>query len=187
MAGMQVLRDLEAFTDDTELVASVRGRRLQKEWLALQNDPPPGMTLKERRVQNTTTEWVIELKGSPRTQYEGQKFQLLFTFSSQFPFEPPQVMFTGENIPAVPFVDSNGHIRLSSLTVMEWTPVLTVRVVHPTIPQRRESGGVGGSTSEGLLQFSCCSRGASHTCSSHKNPSALKKHPQTIILWEGGI
>ncbi|XP_047662580.1 ubiquitin-conjugating enzyme E2 W-like isoform X4 [Tachysurus fulvidraco] len=121
-------------------------RRLQKEWLALQNDPPPGMTLKERRVQNTTTEWVIELKGSPRTQYEGQKFQLLFTFSSQFPFEPPQVMFTGENIPAVPFVDSNGHIRLSSLTVMEWTPVLTVRVVHPTIPQRRESGGVGGST-----------------------------------------
>ncbi|XP_060721830.1 ubiquitin-conjugating enzyme E2 W-like [Tachysurus vachellii] len=103
--------------------------RLQKEWLALQKDPPPGMTLKERRVQNTITEWVIELKGLPRTLYEGQKFQLLFTFSSRFPFEPPQVMFTGENIPVHPFVDSNGHIRLSSLTVREWTPALTVRSV----------------------------------------------------------
>ncbi|KAK2831881.1 hypothetical protein Q7C36_016967 [Tachysurus vachellii] len=83
--------------------------RMQREWLSLQNDPPPGMTLKERRVQNTITEWFIELKGPPRTLYEGQKFQLLFTFSSRFPFEPPQVMFTGENIPVHPFVDSNGQ------------------------------------------------------------------------------
>ncbi|XP_060721865.1 ubiquitin-conjugating enzyme E2 W-like [Tachysurus vachellii] len=109
-------------------MACMQGR-LQKEWLALQKDPPPGMTLKGRRVQNTTTEWVIELKGPPRTQYEGQKFQLLFTFSSRFPFEPPQVMFTGENIPVNLFVDSNGHIRLSSLTVREWVPALTVRSV----------------------------------------------------------
>ncbi|KAK2859929.1 hypothetical protein Q7C36_004095 [Tachysurus vachellii] len=79
---------------------------MQKEWLSLQNDPPPGMTLKGRR---------------------GQKFQLLFMFSSQFPFEPPQVMFTGENIPVHPFVNSNGQVRLSHLTVREWTPVLTVR------------------------------------------------------------
>ncbi|XP_060721880.1 ubiquitin-conjugating enzyme E2 W-like [Tachysurus vachellii] len=103
--------------------------RMQKEWLALQNDPPPGMTLKGRRVQNTITEWVIELKGLPRTLYEGQKFQLLFTFSSRFPFEPPQVMFTGENIPVNPFVDSNGQVRLSRLTVSEWAPALTVRSV----------------------------------------------------------
>ncbi|XP_026993058.2 ubiquitin-conjugating enzyme E2 W-like isoform X5 [Tachysurus fulvidraco] len=126
MAGMQVLRDLEAFTDDTELVASVRGRRLQNEWLALQNDPPPGMTLKERRDQNTTTEWVIELKGPPRTWLEGQKFQLLFTFGSRYPYEPPQVMFTGENILSSSLVYNNGHIRLSSLTE-HWTPGLTVR------------------------------------------------------------
>ncbi|KAK2836814.1 hypothetical protein Q7C36_014683 [Tachysurus vachellii] len=102
MADMHVLINLEAFTDDTELVDFVRGIRLQNEWLCLQNDPPPGMTLKERRDQNTITEWVIELKGPPRTWYEGQKFQLLFTFGSRYPYEPPQVMFTGENIPANP-------------------------------------------------------------------------------------
>ncbi|XP_060721853.1 ubiquitin-conjugating enzyme E2 W-like [Tachysurus vachellii] len=101
-------------------------RRMHNEWLALQNDPPPGMTLKERRDQNTITEWVIELKGPPRTLYEGQRFQLLFTFSSRYPYEPPQVMFTGENIPVNPLVYNNGHIRLSNLAE-HWSPVLTVR------------------------------------------------------------
>ncbi|KAK2868173.1 hypothetical protein Q7C36_000044 [Tachysurus vachellii] len=107
--------------------------RMQKEWLALQNDPPPGMTLKGRRVQNTITEWVIELKGLPRTLYEGQKFQLLFTFSSRFPFEPPQVMFTGENIPVNPFVDSNGHIPYYASGKRS--------IIHLINPQRRESVG----------------------------------------------
>ncbi|XP_060742362.1 ubiquitin-conjugating enzyme E2 W-like [Tachysurus vachellii] len=101
-------------------------RRLQKEWLALQKDPPPGMTLKKRRVQNTITEWLIDLEGAPLTMYEGQKFQLLFTFSSRYPYEPPQVMFTGKNIPIHSYVDSNGHIRLSNLTE-HWIPALTVR------------------------------------------------------------
>uniref|UniRef100_A0A8D0HAS8 UBC core domain-containing protein n=1 Tax=Sphenodon punctatus TaxID=8508 RepID=A0A8D0HAS8_SPHPU len=54
--------------------------RLQKELLALQNDPPPGMTLNE--------------KSAPGTLYEGEKFQLLFKFSSRYPFDSPQVMFT---------------------------------------------------------------------------------------------
>lgn len=34
-------------------------KRLQKELLALQNDPPPGMTLNEKSVQNTITQWVF--------------------------------------------------------------------------------------------------------------------------------
>ncbi|GAA6075296.1 ubiquitin-conjugating enzyme E2 W-like, partial [Tachysurus ichikawai] len=70
--------------------------------------------------------WVLELKGPPRTQYEGQKFQLLFTFGSRYPYEPPQVMFTGENIPVNPLVYNNGNIRMSSLTE-HWIPGLTVR------------------------------------------------------------
>ncbi|XP_073855131.1 ubiquitin-conjugating enzyme E2 W isoform X13 [Macaca fascicularis] len=31
-------------------------KRLQKELLALQNDPPPGMTLNEKSVQNSITQ-----------------------------------------------------------------------------------------------------------------------------------
>lgn len=35
---------------------SLQQKRLQKELLALQNDPPPGMTLNEKSVQNTITQ-----------------------------------------------------------------------------------------------------------------------------------
>lgn len=35
---------------------SPQQKRLQKELLALQNDPPPGMTLNEKSVQNTITQ-----------------------------------------------------------------------------------------------------------------------------------
>ncbi|PWA18219.1 hypothetical protein CCH79_00004239, partial [Gambusia affinis] len=103
-------------------------KRLQKELLALQNDPPPGMTLNEKSVQNTITQWIVDMEGAPGTLYEGEKFQLLFKFSGRYPFDSPQVMFTGENIPVHPHVYSNGHICLSILTE-DWSPALSVQSV----------------------------------------------------------
>uniref|UniRef100_A0A8D3DUW9 N-terminal E2 ubiquitin-conjugating enzyme n=1 Tax=Scophthalmus maximus TaxID=52904 RepID=A0A8D3DUW9_SCOMX len=103
-------------------------KRLQKELLALQNDPPPGMTLNEKSVQNTITQWIVDMEGATGTLYEGEKFQLLFKFSSRYPFDSPQVMFTGENIPVHPHVYSNGHICLSILTE-DWSPALSVQSV----------------------------------------------------------
>uniref|UniRef100_A0A803TPM8 N-terminal E2 ubiquitin-conjugating enzyme n=1 Tax=Anolis carolinensis TaxID=28377 RepID=A0A803TPM8_ANOCA len=102
--------------------------RLQKELLALQNDPPPGMTLNEKSVQNSITQWIVDMEGAPGTLYEGEKFQLLFKFSSRYPFDSPQVIFTGENIPVHPHVYSNGHICLSILTE-DWSPALSVQSV----------------------------------------------------------
>ncbi|KAG1953878.1 ubiquitin-conjugating enzyme E2 W [Pimephales promelas] len=103
-------------------------KRLQKELLALQNDPPPGMTLNEKSVQNTITQWIVDMEGASGTLYEGEKFQLLFKFSGRYPFDSPQVMFTGDNIPVHPHVYSNGHICLSILTE-DWSPALSVQSV----------------------------------------------------------
>ncbi|XP_026879752.2 probable ubiquitin-conjugating enzyme E2 W-B isoform X1 [Electrophorus electricus] len=103
-------------------------KRLHKELLALQNDPPPGMTLNEKSVQNTITQWIIDMEGASGTIYEGERFQLLFKFSSRYPFDSPQVMFTGENIPIHPHVYSNGHICMSILTE-DWSPALSVQSV----------------------------------------------------------
>ncbi|XP_068093612.1 ubiquitin-conjugating enzyme E2 W isoform X2 [Hyperolius riggenbachi] len=103
-------------------------KRLQKELLALQNEPPPGMTLNEKSVQNSITQWIVDMEGAPGTLYEGEKFQLLFKFSSRYPFDSPQVMFTGDNIPIHPHVYSNGHICLSILTE-DWSPALSVQSV----------------------------------------------------------
>uniref|UniRef100_A0A8C1WUZ1 N-terminal E2 ubiquitin-conjugating enzyme n=1 Tax=Cyprinus carpio TaxID=7962 RepID=A0A8C1WUZ1_CYPCA len=72
--------------------------------------------------------WLIDMEGAPGTLYEGEKFQLLFKFSSRYPFDSPQVMFTGENIPVHPHVYSNGHICLSILTE-DWSPALSVQSV----------------------------------------------------------
>ncbi|KAM6210930.1 ubiquitin-conjugating enzyme E2 W [Sarcoramphus papa] len=109
-------------------VVAAEGKRLQKELLALQNDPPPGMTLNEKSVQNSITQWIVDMEGAPGTLYEGEKFQLLFKFSSRYPFDSPQVMFTGDNIPVHPHVYSNGHICLSILTE-DWSPALSVQSV----------------------------------------------------------
>nr|XP_020028113.1 ubiquitin-conjugating enzyme E2 W isoform X1 [Castor canadensis] len=74
---------------DGSIMASMQ-KRLQKELLALQNDPPPGMTLNEKSVQNSITQWIVDMEGAPGTLYEGEKFQLLFKFSSRYPFDSPQ-------------------------------------------------------------------------------------------------
>ena len=68
------------------------------------------------------------MEGAPGTLYEGEKFQLLFKFSSRDPFDSPQVMFTGENIPIHPHVYSNGPICVSILTE-DWSPALSVQSV----------------------------------------------------------
>ncbi|ERE82679.1 putative ubiquitin-conjugating enzyme E2 W-like protein [Cricetulus griseus] len=118
----------EETSDTIELKFQAVEKRLQKELLALQNDPPPGMTLNEKSVQNSITQWIVDMEGAPGTLYEGEKFQLLFKFSSRYPFDSPQVMFTGENIPVHPHVYSNGHICLSILTE-DWSPALSVQSV----------------------------------------------------------
>ena len=73
------------------LIDGVNAERLQKELLALQNDPPPGMPLNEKSVQNSITQWIVDMERAPGTLYEGEKFQLLFKFSSRYPFDSPQV------------------------------------------------------------------------------------------------
>ena len=86
------------------------------------------MALNTHSVQDNVAQWVIDVEGAVGTLYEGEKFQLLFKFSSRYPFDSPQVMFTGDNIPVHRHVYSNGHICLSILTE-DWSPALSVQSV----------------------------------------------------------
>lgn len=78
-----------------------------------------------KSVQISITWWTVDMEG---TLYEGGNSQLLFKFSSCYPFDTPQVMFSGENIPIHPHVYSNGHTCLSILTE-DRSPVLSVQSV----------------------------------------------------------
>lgn len=55
--------------------------------------------------------WFIDMEGAPGTLYEGEKFQLLFKFSSRYPFDSPQVNLRSNSVryvfcslPQVPFI-----------------------------------------------------------------------------------
>nr|XP_033789206.1 ubiquitin-conjugating enzyme E2 W isoform X3 [Geotrypetes seraphini]XP_033789207.1 ubiquitin-conjugating enzyme E2 W isoform X3 [Geotrypetes seraphini] len=48
------------------------------------------MTLNEKSVQNSITQWIVDMEGATGTLYEGEKFQLLFKFSGRYPFDSPQ-------------------------------------------------------------------------------------------------
>lgn len=45
------------------------------------------------RVFSFTLRIRIDIEGAPDTLYDGEKFQLLFKFSDQYPFDSPQVSF----------------------------------------------------------------------------------------------
>ncbi|XP_040850225.1 ubiquitin-conjugating enzyme E2 W isoform X1 [Ochotona curzoniae] len=115
-------------------------KRLQKELLALQNDPPPGMTLNEKSVQNSITQWIVDMEGAPGTLYEGEKFQLLFKFSSRYPFDSPQK--TGPQ---------RSQCSLSVLALLACFPAARKRDDHQIILfmcervtriQRKQNGGI---------------------------------------------
>lgn len=70
----------------------------------------------------------MDLKGPDGTLYEGEAFTLQFKFGPKYPFDSPEVVFAGENVPVHPHIYSNGHICLSILTE-DWSPALSVEAV----------------------------------------------------------
>ncbi|CAG5120127.1 unnamed protein product [Candidula unifasciata] len=103
-------------------------KRLQKELQAMTKDPPAGVSVNTNSLSSSLSEWVVDIEGAPGTLYEGERFQLSFKFTSRYPFDSPQVMFLGPNIPVHPHIYSNGHICLSILTE-DWSPALSVQSV----------------------------------------------------------
>lgn len=103
-------------------------KRLQKEFQAWMKDPPVGASLDGSAVEKNLSEWIVNIEGAANTLYEGEIFELQFKFGSRYPFDSPQVVFIGSNIPVHPHVYSNGHICLSILTE-DWSPALSVQSV----------------------------------------------------------
>ena len=68
------------------------------------------------------------MTGPPGTLFDGEHFHLQFKFGPKYPFDSPEVIFIGDDIPVHPHIYSNGHICLSILTE-DWSPALSVQAV----------------------------------------------------------
>jgi len=103
-------------------------KRLMKELNDLLKAAPPGIKVDKVDIEQSNRKWLITIEGAPGTLYANEVFQLQFTFSDRYPFDSPQVVFVGSNIPVHPHIYSNGHICLSILTE-DWTPAMSVMSV----------------------------------------------------------
>ncbi len=108
--------------------------------MTLVTDPPEGISIpEETRSGSNLAEWSIDMRGPANTLYAGESFTLHFKFGPKYPFDSPEVVFTGENIPVHPHVYSNGHICLSILTD-DWSPALSVQSVCLSVISMLASG-----------------------------------------------
>ncbi|XP_039262546.1 ubiquitin-conjugating enzyme E2 W-like [Styela clava] len=108
-------------------MANFKQKRISKEIQNLAVRPPPGVKL--LNPDDTSLARVtMELTGADNTLYAKEVFNLVFIFGDKYPFESPQVMFTGNKIPVHPHIYSNGHICLSILTT-DWSPALSIESV----------------------------------------------------------
>ncbi|KAI1295612.1 Ubiquitin-conjugating enzyme E2 W [Halotydeus destructor] len=137
-------------------------KRLQKELLAIQKEPPPGVTVNIDNVGANLTQWIVDMDGATGTLYEGERFQLLFKFSPKYPFDSPEVTFIGQNIPIHPHVYSNGHICLSILTE-DWSPALSVQSVCLSIVSMLSSCREKKRPPDNSLYVKTCSKNPKKT------------------------
>ncbi|XP_060846990.1 probable ubiquitin-conjugating enzyme E2 W-A [Rhopalosiphum padi] len=107
-------------------------RKLQKEMASFIKDPPFGMVLDVTKAEENINIWTILMQGLEDTLYAEEQFQLQFKFGSNYPFEPPEVTFVGQNIPVHPHIYSNGHICLSILAD-DWSPALSIHSICVSI------------------------------------------------------
>jgi len=108
-------------------------RRLNKELAEIHAGTPVGINLVNA---DTFEKWLFTIEVMGTSEYEGEKFLLMFRFDNTYPISAPAVQFVVDDThkaPVHPHVYSNGHICASILGREGWSPVLTVIAICITI------------------------------------------------------
>mmetsp|Transcript_33207 Transcript_33207/g.38672 ORF Transcript_33207/g.38672 Transcript_33207/m.38672 type:complete len:155 (+) Transcript_33207:317-781(+) len=102
--------------------------RLLKEYEGMLKEPMTGIEFEETKTfqpqrDGFVEEWMLVVEGAKGSLYAGETYRLRFRFTSNYPFEAPEVEFMSPS-PCHPHIYTNGHICLSIL-YDEWSPALT--------------------------------------------------------------
>lgn len=102
-------------------VEDIALKRIQKELLAISQDPPPQCSAGP--VEENMFHWQATIMGPQDSPYQGGVFFLSIHFPSSYPFKPPKVSFLTRIYH--PNISKNGSICLDILN-SKWSPVLTI-------------------------------------------------------------
>jgi ubiquitin-conjugating enzyme E2 D/E len=100
-------------------------RRLQKEYLDIQQDPPSNCTAGPVSTDDFFT-WEAMIFGPSDSPFVGGLFKLSISFPSDYPFKPPIVTFKTKIYH--PNINAAGGICLDILK-NQWSPALTISKV----------------------------------------------------------
>jgi ubiquitin-conjugating enzyme E2 D/E len=100
-------------------------RRLQREYLEIQQDPPVGCTAGPLSDADMFT-WEAMIFGPSDSPYAGGVFKLMIRFPSDYPFKPPIVTFKTKIYH--PNINAAGGICLDILK-NQWSPALSISKV----------------------------------------------------------
>jgi ubiquitin-conjugating enzyme E2 D/E len=101
-------------------------RRLQKELLDLQSDPPSHISAGPAGDGRDLFKWSATIMGPADSPYAGGVFKLDIHFPPDYPFKPPKMVFLTKIYH--PNIHPNGAICLDILKD-QWSPALTMTKV----------------------------------------------------------
>ncbi|KAJ2234276.1 Ubiquitin-conjugating enzyme E2 6 [Coemansia sp. RSA 485] len=100
-------------------------KRLSKEYLAIQANPPPFITAKP--LESNILEWHYVLRGPPETAYTGGEYHGRLKFPADYPYKPPAIQMI---TPSGRFqTNTNICMSMSNYHPNTWNPAWSVATI----------------------------------------------------------
>ncbi|OBZ89714.1 Ubiquitin-conjugating enzyme E2 6 [Choanephora cucurbitarum] len=100
-------------------------KRLTKEYMAIQKNPPPYIIAKP--LESNILDWHYVITGPPDSPYEGGEYYGRITFPAEYPFKPPAIRMTTPSGRFQP--DTRLCLSMSDFHPSSWNPSWSIATI----------------------------------------------------------